>query len=243
MPRFHVLPSTSPLEAPTEAQKTWDVRFNVIVIVVFSSLSISLQFDSSITHFTMSGILSQVPIVNRILGLGTNRQAISLPSVEVHDIETNPDKRARCLKHLLKANHANYSIVYHNLHYDNHNAHILSSAYLLGASVPQLNDIYDREIRELEPWVPSPAEIGEDDWQELRGDGRYQRAFVDFFEDKLVMRFHYDWHEELSHYLFTGDEPLFHGLIGGRMFACWDYQVFITNDNSRTPPYSLRLCL
>ncbi|KAL4730114.1 RFC checkpoint protein Rad17 [Fusarium chlamydosporum] len=163
----------------------------------------------------MAGILSQVPVVNRLLGLYSNRQAINVPSVEIHHIETDPDKRARCLKHLIKANHANYSIVYHNLQYDNHNPHILSSAYLLGASVSQLNDIYDKEIRELEPWVPSPAEIGEDDWQQIRGDKRYQRAFVDFFEDKFVMRFKYDWREEMNHYLFTGDEPLFHGLIGG----------------------------
>ncbi|KAF5688481.1 cell cycle checkpoint [Fusarium denticulatum] len=163
----------------------------------------------------MSGILAQVPVVNKLLGLDVNRQAINISSVDIHHIETDPSKRARCLKHLLKANHANYSIVYNNLQYDNHNAHILSSAYLLGATVPQLNDIYDREIRELEAWVPSPAEIGEDDWQELRGDARYQRAFVDFFEDKLVMRFNYDWHQEMEHYLFTGDEPLINGLIGG----------------------------
>ncbi|RFN53364.1 cell cycle checkpoint protein rad17 [Fusarium flagelliforme] len=163
----------------------------------------------------MAGILSQVPVVNRLLGLYSNRQAINVPSVEIHHIETDPDKRARCLKHLIKANHANYSIVYHNLQYDNHNAHILSSAYLLGASVSQLNDIYDKEIKELDAWVPSPAEIGEDDWQQLRGDKRYQRAFVDFFEDKFVMRFKYDWRQEMEHYLFTGDKPLFHGLIGG----------------------------
>ncbi|KAF4469146.1 Cell cycle checkpoint RAD17 [Fusarium albosuccineum] len=163
----------------------------------------------------MSGILSQVPVVNRLLGLGPNRQAINVPPVEVHHVETDPDRRARCLKHLLKANHANYSIVYHNLQYDNHNPHILSSAYLLGADVSQLNEIYDNQISELDPWEPSPAEIGDDDWEELRGDRRYQRAFVDYFEDKLVMRFHYDWKQELDHYLFAGEEPLIHGLIGG----------------------------
>ncbi|KAJ4173834.1 hypothetical protein NW754_012826 [Fusarium falciforme] len=163
----------------------------------------------------MAGLLSQVPVVNRLLGLVSTRQSIDVPPVEVHSIETDPDRRARCLKHLLKANHANYSIVYHNLQFDNHNPHVLSSAYLLGASVSQLNDIYDKQIVELEPWVPSPAEVGDDDWEELRGDRRYQRAFVDYFEDKLVMRFNYDWRQELVHYLFTGDEPLWHGLIGG----------------------------
>ncbi|KAM0305157.1 hypothetical protein ACHAPM_001531 [Fusarium culmorum] len=78
-----------------------------------------------------------------------------------------------------------------------------------------MNDIYDKEIRELDPWVPSPAELGEDDWEQHRGDKRFQRAYVDFFEDKFVMRFKYDWRQEMQHYLFTGDEPLFHGLIGG----------------------------
>ncbi|KAF4984825.1 hypothetical protein FZEAL_53 [Fusarium zealandicum] len=163
----------------------------------------------------MAGVLSQVPVVNRLLGLGPKRQVIDVPSVEIHNVETDPDRRARCLKHLLKANHANYSLVYHNLQYDNHNPHILSSAYLLGASVSHLNEIYDKQILELEPWEPSPAEIVDDDWEELRGDRRYQRAFVDFFEDKLVMKFNYNWKQELEHYLFTGDEPLAHGLIGG----------------------------
>lgn len=185
-------------------------------IRILSPLTLSISYHLSIK---MAGILSQVPVVNRLLGLYSSRQAINVPSVEIHHIETDPDKRARCLKHLIKANHANYSIVYHNLQYDNHNAHILSSAYLLGASVSQMNDIYDKEIKELDAWVPSPAEVGEDDWQQLRGDKRYQRAFVDFFEDKFVMRFKYDWRQEMEHYLFTGDEPLFHGLIGGRMYT------------------------
>ncbi|KAH6898693.1 hypothetical protein B0T10DRAFT_601614 [Thelonectria olida] len=163
----------------------------------------------------MSGILSYVPIVNQILGSGSKTQAIRLPPVEVHHVETNPDKRARCLKHLLKANHANYSIIYHNLQFDNHTPHILSSAYLLGANVPQLHDIYDEQITELEPWVPSPAEVCEDDWQDLRGDRRYQRAYVDFFEDQLAMKFSYHWKQEMEHYMFMGDEPLVNNLISG----------------------------
>ncbi|KAI5466344.1 hypothetical protein BGZ63DRAFT_348637 [Mariannaea sp. PMI_226] len=163
----------------------------------------------------MSGLLSYVPGVNLILGAGSRTPAIRLPHVEVHHIETNPDKRARSLKHLLKANHANYSILYHNLQFDNHNPHILSSAYLLGATDAQLHDIYDKQIAELEPWVPSPAEVCEDDWQELRGDKRYQRAYVDFFEDQLAMQFSYQWKPEMEHYMFMGNEPLINCLIGG----------------------------
>lgn len=164
----------------------------------------------------MTGILSYVPVVNRLVSSSAKPQAIPLEPVEVHHVETNPDKRARCLKHLLKANHVNYAIVYHNLQFDNHNAHILSSAYLLGANENQLHDIYDKESRELEPWRPSPAEVVDEDWMDFRGDRRYQRAFVDFFEDKLVMEFSYDWKKVLNHYLFLGKEPLAHGLIGGR---------------------------
>ncbi|PNY25665.1 Cell cycle checkpoint protein RAD17 [Tolypocladium capitatum] len=152
---------------------------------------------------------------SRLMGLDSESRAINLPSVEIHRIETDPDRRARCLKHLLKANHVNYSIMYHNLSFHNHTPHLLSAAYLLGASDPQLQDIYEAEIKELEPWTPSPAELMDLDWMDFLGDKRYQRAYVDYFEDKLAMEFAYDWKRELQHFLFSGDEPLFHGLIGG----------------------------
>lgn len=175
----------------------------------------------------MASLLSYVPIVNRVLGSGSKTEStkvptIDLPPVEVHHVETNPDRRARCLKHLLKANHSNYSIVYHNLQYNNQNPHILASAYLLGATEVQLNHIYDKQIIELEPWKPSPAEVVDDDWEDFLGDRRYQRAYVDFFEERLAMRFSYDWKQELNHFLFLGDEPLVHGLIGGRAYPPWN---------------------
>ncbi|CAM1506809.1 Fc.00g064500.m01.CDS01 [Cosmosporella sp. VM-42] len=163
----------------------------------------------------MSGILSYVPIVNRLVAQGPKPQSIDVPPVEVHHVETNPDRRARCLKYLLKANHANYSIVYHDLQYDNHNPHVLSSAYLLGANEVQLHEIYDKQIQELESWEPSPAEVVEDEWREYLGDRRFQRAYVDFFEDKLAMKFNYNWKRQVEHFLFEGKKPLFHGLIGG----------------------------
>lgn len=164
----------------------------------------------------MAGIATYIPIVNRLLGSGSKAVAIDLPSVEIHNIETSTDRRARCLKHLLKANHVNYSIMYHNLEYHNHNAHILCSAYLLGAREDQLNAIYDEEIRQLESWQPSPSELVDEDWRDFLGDGNYQRAFVDYFEDKLVMDFSYNWKQLLGQYLFSGNQPLFHGLICGR---------------------------
>lgn len=164
----------------------------------------------------MSGLLSYLPIVNRLTGTASNARSIDLPSVHIHHVETSPDRRARCLKHLLKANHVNYSVVYHNLQYDNHNPHILSSAYLLGASETQLNKIYEEEVRVLEPWKPSPAEVADNDWRVFLGDKRYQRGYIDFFEDKLAMDFAYDWKKVVQHFMFDGERPLFHGLVSGR---------------------------
>ncbi|EHK17472.1 uncharacterized protein TRIVIDRAFT_57344 [Trichoderma virens Gv29-8] len=163
----------------------------------------------------MSGILSYIPGASLLVGRPMAK-AIVLPSVEIHHIETHADRRARCLKYLLKANHANYAILWNDLRFDNHNVHILSSAYLLGANENQLHDIYNNEIKDLVPWEPSPSEVIDEDWRDFLGDKEYQRAFVDYYEDKLAMEFAYDWKQELQHFLFSGEEPLFHGLIGGR---------------------------
>ncbi len=54
--------------------------------------------------------------------------AIKLPKATVHDIEERPEKRARTLKHLLKANHINFSVIYNDLRFHNHTPHILGSA-------------------------------------------------------------------------------------------------------------------
>lgn len=43
---------------------------------------------------------------------------------------------------------------------------------------------------------------------------RYQRAFIDFFEDQLVSK-RYDLKELLDEFLLGGKEPLINGLISG----------------------------
>lgn len=43
---------------------------------------------------------------------------------------------------------------------------------------------------------------------------RYQRAFVDFFEDQLVQH-GYDWRDLLKAYLFEGEKPLINNIICG----------------------------
>lgn len=97
--------------------------------------------------------------------------------------------------------------------------HLLGSAYLLGANADQLQKIYDEDSKQLDPWPASPAEIIETDWRDYLGDNRYQRAYVDFFEDELALKFEYDWTKVIEEYLFCGDQPLVNGLIAGRTSA------------------------
>jgi len=163
----------------------------------------------------MASLLSYVPLVNRLVASSTTKK-IDVPPVEVHSIENDPEKRTRTLKHLIKANHVNHSIVYHNLEFDNHLPHILCSAYHLGAQAPELYHIYDEESKNLEPWKDSPHEVIQVDWRDFLGDKRFQRAFVDFFEDALAMRYKYDWKGVIDEFMFQGKEPLINGVIGGR---------------------------
>ncbi|TGJ87477.1 hypothetical protein E0Z10_g1243 [Xylaria hypoxylon] len=163
----------------------------------------------------MASILSYVPVVNRFINSHNVSRSIDIPPVEVHNVETAPEKRPRTLKHLLRANHVNYSIIYHDLRYHNHMPHILCSAYLIGASDAQLRNIYDEEAKVLDPWEPSPSEVSQDDWRIFLGDRKYQRAFVDFFEDSLAMKHNYNWKKVVEEYLFGGKEPLVNCLIGG----------------------------
>lgn len=46
---------------------------------------------------------------------------------------------------------------------------------------------------------------------------RYQRAFVNFFEDELVHH-GYDWKSVVNEYLFEGSEPMFNSIIADRMY-------------------------
>ncbi|KAI1609937.1 hypothetical protein EDD36DRAFT_60605 [Exophiala viscosa] len=149
-------------------------------------------------------------------------QAINIPSVEAHDIEVSSDKRARRLKHLLKLNHATFSILYSKLRFHNHNPHILGSAFLFGGTADHLNDIYEDSANDgLDQWEDSPAEIAEHDYREFLGKKEYQRAFVDFFEDQLVLE-SYDWKHVVEKFLFQrgskkspNAEPIFNCLTAG----------------------------
>ncbi|CAK4032260.1 hypothetical protein DOTSEDRAFT_68439 [Lecanosticta acicola] len=153
--------------------------------------------------------LPQLPSLGNLFQGG-----IQIPKAALHDVEERPEKRARTLKHLLKANHINHSIIYNKLRFHNHTPHILGSAYILGADADELTGIYEDESKSLEPWRDSPGEIASHDWREFLGKREYQRAFIDFFEDQLVQH-GYDWHALLDEFLLSGREPLINNLISG----------------------------
>ncbi|KAI9778509.1 MAG: hypothetical protein M1839_008039 [Geoglossum umbratile] len=168
-------------------------------------------------------------------------QAIDIPPVQIHDIETSPEKRTRTLKHLIRANHVNHSIAFRRIDNSNDLPHILGSAYLLGAESEHLHDIYDEKTSELDSWEDSPGEVSKHDWRDYLGDRRYQRAFIDFFEDELV-RFGYDWKAVLAEYLLNGHEPLINGLICGLGHPLIHLAYAYELDNSVLAIEALGLC-
>ncbi|KAL4783502.1 hypothetical protein BJX76DRAFT_251078 [Aspergillus varians] len=142
---------------------------------------------------------------------GGGRAVFSLPPCKELEIDTAHEKPARALKHLLKLNHANYAILWHERKFHNHAPHSLCSFYLLGADADNLHRLYESELKQLEEWTDSPGEISTYDWRDYLGRREYQRACVDFFEDELV-RYDYNWKQVVSNYLFSGTEPLFNSL-------------------------------
>lgn len=195
-------------------------------------------------------MIAWVPIVNRAYRYLTSfsfasHPSIDLPSVEIHDVETSPEKRARTLKHLIKANHSNFAVIYHDLRFDNHMPHILCSAYLLGANEDHLNDIYTKMSKSLEEWPNSPAEVTDRDWKQFLGDRRYQRAYLDFFEDELALKHDYNWKATAAEFLFEGETPFINCLISGRMcFLESGGSCLIYTDSHSWPPVNTpRLCI
>lgn len=155
-------------------------------------------------------------------GRASTGTPIQIPSVEIHDVETSTDKRDRRLKHLLKLNHANFSILWNQNRFHNHTPHILGSAYLLDGSADHLTAIYEHAVSEgHEGWKDSPGEIALHDYRDFLGKRDYQRAWVDFFEDQLVDH-SYDWKQVAARFLFErgpknspNPYPMFTCLVAG----------------------------
>ena len=155
-------------------------------------------------------------------GKGSTTGGIDIDSVTVHDVETSLEKRDRRLKHLLKLNHSNYSILWNKMRFHNHTPHILGSAYLLGGSADHLTEIYEHAGKEgNEPWEDAPGEIALHDYRDFLSKREYQRAWVDFFEDQLVDH-EFNWRKVAERFLFErGDKnsanpyPMFSCITAG----------------------------
>lgn len=100
---------------------------------------------------------------------------------------------------------------------------LLGSAYLFGGTAEHLNDVYEdiSTNDRLEHWTDSPSEIAQHDYRDYLGKKEYQRAFVDFFEDQLVLE-GYDWKEVVARFLFDAGPkksanaaPIFNCLTSG----------------------------
>ena len=74
----------------------------------------------------MFSAFGQIPLAVPKFGFGRTSSTgpVNIQPVTVHDVETIPDKKARRLKHLLKLNHANFSILYNKLRFHNHTPHV-----------------------------------------------------------------------------------------------------------------------
>ncbi len=179
----------------------------------------------------MAGMLSFGSTSVKSKTQATAATTVAIEALPVQDIEADQERRSRLLKHLLKANHINYSVVYStDLQLNNLNSHHLATAYILGANEDHLDTIYNEQIKTLDPWTPSPAEVIDEDYRDFLGDRNYQRAFLDFYEDKLAFKFAYDWKQEITHALTEGSEPLINCLIG----ACRYYPTNLTRDTSNS---------
>jgi len=70
------------------------------------------------------------------------------------------------------------------------------------------------------------------------GNGRYARAYLDFFEDEVV-RSNYDWKRVVLRYVVEGDEPLLSGLISGGMDTLSVFILFRRRDEQTESDCSL----
>lgn len=91
-----------------------------------------------LSHFLHSSKMLSIsfPSLKSFLPFGKEKDAISLPSVKIHNIESSQEKPARALKHLLKLNHASHAILYNNRKFHNHAPHVcdLEISHLLSIS-------------------------------------------------------------------------------------------------------------
>jgi hypothetical protein len=119
----------------------------------------------------------------------------------------------RKLEQLIRANDHNFGFLFNERKFHNHSPHHLISAFFLGATAEQLTSIYEDHANELSPWSEEiPVELTDTDWKTFLGDKSYERAFYNFFFDKINDS-RSDWRSVARHFL--SNEGLVQGLTGG----------------------------
>ncbi|KAJ5833271.1 hypothetical protein N7474_001582 [Penicillium riverlandense] len=145
-------------------------------------------------------------------------QQQDLKCTPVFDATEITDDRRQALQQLLSKGHITVAPLREpKLILHSHLPHLLGSAYILGASRKQLEELYEHEITSLvhvDDTFIRGHNISTKDWRNFLGEKSYTVAYVDFFDDE-VKRNNGDWKIVLQQYLFSGPEPLINGFIGG----------------------------
>ena len=100
---------------------------------------------------------------------------------------------------------------------------------MLGIPADILIKTYEEEEDRQTKWKDSPSEVALHDWTEYLGSPGYQRAFIDFFEDRLV-DFGYGWKAMVFYYLWESEKPLIHRLVNGGEWNVHDIGDFFHSD-------------
>ncbi|KAL3441845.1 hypothetical protein BJX65DRAFT_321979 [Aspergillus insuetus] len=158
---------------------------------------------------TTKGLLEQLVRLPAPAGLRSLTPAYTL---DVHD------ERADALRRLLDKGHTSVAPLREpKLILHSHLPHLLGSAYFLGASAQQVEELYEHEItmlREIDDTFIMGSALSTSNWTQFLGQKPYTVAYVQYF-DRELERNNGDWKTLLREYLFPGPEPLINGFCGG----------------------------
>lgn len=101
----------------------YDLKYRAETLLREIDIKRNHQVHDGPTMFSSFSSFSNPFRLPRFLSSGSSA-AVAVDPVEVHDVEIQHDKRARTLKNLLRLNHVNNSILYHDLEFDNHMPHV-----------------------------------------------------------------------------------------------------------------------
>lgn len=102
--------------------------FSVVIVDYRRDLPVRSAFckchpETSSANLNMFSSFS-LPFSSWLKSNSHGKGVIDLAPVPIHDVQVSHDRRTRRLRALLKANHANHSVIYHNLTFHNHTPHV-----------------------------------------------------------------------------------------------------------------------